>query len=176
MITIISWLKERYVCTDQLWLCTKRQFSGDQECELETLSRMTNRPTVDDNFSSFSDFFFSIVQNRIKKRILEKRPNHKKIRWALTVDTRHIKLRGEPKVKHLKWLTRTFAGCQLRGIGLAVGKELQEFYFGVCRLGFHWFRADSAVYDWQKSWNNCFFRDLFLWDHLAAMSFSLFRG
>ena len=62
----------------------KRQFSGDQERALETLSRMTNRPTVDDEFSSFSDFFFSIVhdQNRMKKRILEKRPNHTRIRWA----------------------------------------------------------------------------------------------
>ena len=73
----------------------------------------------------------------MKKRILEKRPNHTKIRWALTVDTRHIELRGEPKVKHLKLLTCNLAGCQLRGIGLAVGKELQEFYFGVCRFGFH---------------------------------------
>ena len=62
-----------YVYTDLLWLCTKRQFPGDQERELDTLSRMTNRPTVDDDFSSFSDFFFSIVQNRMKKRILEKR-------------------------------------------------------------------------------------------------------
>ena len=46
------------------------------------MSRMTNRPTLDDDFSSFSDFFFSIVQNRMKKRILEKRSNHTKIRWA----------------------------------------------------------------------------------------------
>ena len=42
---LISWLKERNVCTDLLWLCTKRQFSGDQERELETFSRMTNRST-----------------------------------------------------------------------------------------------------------------------------------
>ena len=61
------------------WLCTKRQFSGDRERELETFSRMTNRPTVDDDFSSFSDFFFSIVQNRMKKQILEKRSNHTRI-------------------------------------------------------------------------------------------------
>ena len=55
---LISWLKERYVCTDLLWLCTSRQFSGDQEREQDSLSRMTNRPAVDDDFSSFSDFFF----------------------------------------------------------------------------------------------------------------------
>ena len=42
---------------------SRRHFSADQERELETLSRMTNRPTVDDDFSSFSDFFFSIVKN-----------------------------------------------------------------------------------------------------------------
>ena len=38
------------------------QFSGDQERELETFSRMTNRPTVDDDFSSFSDFFFPLFK------------------------------------------------------------------------------------------------------------------
>ena len=31
-------------------LNTKRQFSDGQERELETLSRMINRPTVDDDF------------------------------------------------------------------------------------------------------------------------------
>ena len=71
-------------CTDLPRLCTKRHFSGDQEGELETLSRMTNRrrPTVHDDFPSSltSLFFFSIVQNRMK--ILEKRPNYTKIRWA----------------------------------------------------------------------------------------------
>ena len=61
---------------------SRRHFSADQERELETLSRMTNRPTVDDDFSSFSDFFFSIVKNWVKKRILEKRSNHTRIRWA----------------------------------------------------------------------------------------------
>ena len=56
---LISWLKERYVCTDLLRLCTKHHYSGDQECELETLSRMTIRPTVDDDFCfSLTSFFF----------------------------------------------------------------------------------------------------------------------
>ena len=55
---LISWLKERYVCTDLLRLCTKHHYSGDQECELETLSRMTIRPTVDDDFCfSLTSFF-----------------------------------------------------------------------------------------------------------------------
>ena len=48
-------------CTDLLRLCTKRHFSGDQEGELETLSRMTNRrrPTVHDDFpSSLTSLFF----------------------------------------------------------------------------------------------------------------------
>ena len=31
--------------------------------------------------------------------------------------------KGEPKVKRLKWLTCNFVRCQLRVIGLAVGKE-----------------------------------------------------
>ena len=51
----------------------------------------------------------------------------------------------------------------------AVGKErwLEEFYFGVCRFGFHWFRADSNVYDGQKSWN-CFFRHRFSMGSLSS--------
>ena len=52
---------------------------------------------------------------------------------GVTVDTRHIELKGEPKVKHLKWLTCNFAGCQLRGIGLAVGK--QRWFSGVLFRG-----------------------------------------
>ena len=34
-------IKKRYVCTELLRLCIKRRFSGDQERELETLSRMS---------------------------------------------------------------------------------------------------------------------------------------
>ena len=51
-------------CTDLLRLCTKRHFSGDQEGELETLSRMTNRPrpTVDDDFSSSLAPFFPLFK------------------------------------------------------------------------------------------------------------------
>ena len=61
---LISWLKERYVCTDLLRLCTKRHYSGDQECELETLSRMTIRPTVDDDFCfSLTSFFHCSKSN-----------------------------------------------------------------------------------------------------------------
>ena len=65
---------------------------------------------------------FLIVQNRMKKKILEKRPNYTK--YAVCVDTRHIELKRNPaKVKHLKWMTCNFAGCKLRVIGLAVRKE-----------------------------------------------------
>ena len=62
----------------------------------------------------------------MKKKILEKRSNYTKM-------TRHIELKGEPKVKHLKWLTCNFAGCQLRGIGLAAGKE--RWFSGVLFRG-----------------------------------------
>ena len=53
---------------------------------------------------------------------------------GVTVDTGHIELKGEPKVKHLKWLTCNFAGCQFRGIGLAVRKE--RYFSGVLFPGF----------------------------------------
>ena len=64
------------------------------------------------------------------------------------------------------------------GISLAVGKE--PWLSGVLFRGLPlWisirFRADSNVCYGQKSWN-CFFRHPFLWDLLAAMSYSLFRG
>ena len=49
-------------CTDLLLLCTKRHCSLDQEGELETLSRMTNRPTVDDDFSSSLSSFFPLLK------------------------------------------------------------------------------------------------------------------
>ena len=175
---LMSWLKERYVCTDLLWLCTKRQFSGDQERELETLSRMTNRPAVDDEFSSFSDFFFSVVQNRMKKRILEKRPNHKSS--AVGVNCRHMTHRTKRETKGQTSQVIDMQLCRLSVTWYRIGCRkrtliFRSFISGIWRFGFHWFRADSNVYDWQKSWN-CFFRHPFLWDHLAAMSYSLFRG
>ena len=43
--------------------------------------------------------FFSIAPNRIKREILEKWPIIRKRSWALTVDTWHIELKGEPTVK-----------------------------------------------------------------------------
>ena len=93
---------------------TKRQFSGDQERELETLWRMTNRPTVDDDFSSFSDFFFSIVQNRMKKRILEKWLNH-----TVGVNCRHTTHRTKRGTK---------------------GQTSQVIDMQLCRLSITWYR------------------------------------
>ena len=51
-------LKEQYVCTELFRLGTKSRFSSDHDGELETLSRMTNTPTVDDDFSSSLTSFF----------------------------------------------------------------------------------------------------------------------
>ena len=52
----------------------------------------------------------------------------------------------------------------------------KRFYFGVCLVVLlHWFRADSYFCDGRKSWTY-FFRLPFLWDHLTAMSCSLFLG
>ena len=119
---LISWLKERYVCTDLLRLCTKRHYSGDLECELETLSRMTIRPTVDDDFCfSLTSFFHCSKSN--EEEDFRKATQLYENTVGVTADTRHIELKGEPKVKHHKWLTCNFAGCQFRGIGLAVRKE-----------------------------------------------------
>ena len=82
---------------------------------------------------------------------------------GVTVDTRHIELKGEPKVKHLKWLTSDFAGCQFRGIGLDVGKER---YFSLVSRGFQFLQ-------WVEKLKS-FLSSPVLWDHLAATSYSLF--
>ena len=63
--------------TELFRLCTKRRFSGDHEGKLETLSRMTNTPTIDDDFSSsLNPFFFLYCSNRMRTNNLEKRPNY----------------------------------------------------------------------------------------------------
>ena len=43
--------------------------------------------------------------------------------WSIQTHTTLHRTKGEPKVKRLKWLTCNFVRCQLRVIGLAVGKE-----------------------------------------------------
>ena len=43
--------------------------------------------------------------------------------WSIQTHTTLHRTKGEPKVKRLKWLTSNFVRCQLRVIGLAVGKE-----------------------------------------------------
>ena len=75
---------------------------------------MTNRPTVDDDFSSFSDFFFSIVQNRMKKRILEKWLNH-----TAGVNCRHTTHRTKRGTK---------------------GQTSQVIDMQLCRLSITWYR------------------------------------
>ena len=62
MITNKLSTEKNGTCTYLLRLCTKRHFSRDQEGELETLSRMTNRPTVDDDFSSSLSSFFPLFK------------------------------------------------------------------------------------------------------------------
>ena len=72
-----------------------RQYTAS---EIKHKQITSNRPTVDDDFSSSLNFF-SIAPNRIKREILEKWPIIRKRSWALTVDTWHIELKGEPTVK-----------------------------------------------------------------------------
>ena len=43
--------------------------------------------------------------------------------WSIQTHTTLHRTKGEPKVKRLKRLTCNFVRCQLRVIGLAVGKE-----------------------------------------------------
>ena len=114
---LISWLEERYVCTDLLWLCTKRQFSGDQERELETLSRMTNRPTVDDDFSSFSDFFFFHCSKSNEKAYFRKATqSHEN---TVCVNCRHTTHRTKRGTK---------------------GQTSQVIDMQLCRLSITWYR------------------------------------
>ena len=61
--------------------------------------------------------------------------------WNRLVDTRHIELKEEPKVKHLNWLTCNFASCR---------KRTQTSGGFICRFGLHWFRADYNVCDGKK--------------------------
>ena len=61
--------------------------------------------------------------------------------WNRLVDTRHIELKEEPKVKHLNWLTCNFASCR---------KRTQTSGSFICRFGLHWFRADYNVCDGKK--------------------------
>ena len=96
--------------------------------------------------------------------ILSRLPGHYLRAWNRLVDTRHIELKERPRIKHLKWLTCTFASSR---------KRTQTSGSFICRFGLHWFRADSNVCDGQKLFLSFFF---FLSDHLTAMSYSLFRG
>ena len=72
--------------------------------------------------------------------------------WNRLVDTRHIELKEEPKVKHLNWLTCNFAS-----------------FAALDCTGFARITMFATV-------RNCFFRLPFLWDHLTGMRYSLFRG
>ena len=96
---------------------------------------------------------------------------------GVTVDTRHIELKGEPKVKHLKCLTCNFAACQFRDIGLAVGKE--HCFSGVIFRGLPlWISLASRGFQCLRRAEKLklFPSSPVLWDHLAATSCSLFRG
>ena len=68
---------------------------------LETLSRMTIRPTVDDDFCfSLTSFFHYSKSN--EEEDFRKATQLYENTVGVTVDTGHIELKGEPKVKHLK--------------------------------------------------------------------------
>ena len=67
--------------------------------------------------------FFSIVPNRIKREILEKWPIIRKRSWALTVDTWHIELKGEPTVKQSGGGTRGFRGLWVHRVGSPLGRD-----------------------------------------------------
>ena len=62
---------------------------------------------------------------------------------SLEQASRHTtyRIKEEPRIKHLKWLTCDFASCR---------KRTQTSGSFICRFGLHWFRAESNVCDGQK--------------------------
>ena len=81
------------------------------------------------------------------------RPPHYLRAWNRLVDTRHIELKEEPKVKHLNWLTCNFASFR---------KRTQTSRSFICRFGLHWFRADYNVCDGKKLFlSSCVFMGSF---------------